>query len=190
MFTTKLIYTVQCNQTLQKLMSKQIHVFCLWSCFSRKAYFVPLGISWGSSKTSWNHLKNHMLVHMESGITQTAWWHEIVRILWASLHLFFLFFFHIHLHALPPSSPPPTTSTYIHLHLHLYLSLALVLSSLSVISLAGWFREARLLIAGSHIPCPKRGYIIFFFGFNLKSRNNLCTEAALKPCLFSRRMKI
>ena len=143
MFTTKLIYTVQCNQTLQKLMSKQIHVFCLWSCFSRKADFVPLGISWGSSKTSWNHLKNHMLVHMESGITQTAWWHEIVRILWASLHLFFLFFFHIHL------------------HLHLYLSLALVLSSLSVISLAGWFREARLLIAGSHIPCPKRGYIIF-----------------------------
>lgn len=123
-------------------------------------------------------------------ITQTAWWHGIVRILWASLHLYFLFFFHLHLHALPPSSPPPTTSTSIqlHAHLHLYLSLALVLSFLWVISLAGWFREARLL-AGSYIPCPKRGYIIFFW-FNLKSHSNLCTEAAIKPCLFSRRMKI
>lgn len=114
MFTTKLIYTVQCNQTLQKLMSKQIHVFFLWSCFSRKAYFVPLGISWGSSKTSWNHLKNHMLVHLESGITQTAWWHGIVRILWASLHLYFLFFFFPY--------PPPCTFTFIstsnHFHLH------------------------------------------------------------------------
>lgn len=115
MFTTKLIYTVQCNQTLQKLMSKQIHVFFLWSCFSRKAYFVPLGISWGSSKTSWNHLKNHMLVHLESGITQTAWWHGIVRILWASLHLYFLFFFFF-------PYPPPCTFTFIstsnHFHLH------------------------------------------------------------------------
>ena len=179
MLTTKLISTVQCNQTPQKLMSKQIHVFFLWSCFSRKAYFVPLGISWSSSKTSWNHLKNHMRVHLESGITQTAWWHGIVRIFWASLYLYFLFF-----------SISTFMYFHLHLHLHLYLSLALVLSSLSVISLAGWFREARLLITGSHILCPKRGYSIFFFGFNLKSHSNLYTEAAIKPCLFSRRMKI